>query len=209
MGGRQLSRVPAPRAFSGSRSSSPLPSGGAGTKDTAAVHGPTRRPTCPAAAFGRCRPGQGRGSPCLPCLVRAGGPGVGYLLLAACGASRSPGGLGQALAGCLAGVAADELSGDRLQHRQRPRGSPHATAHANTHIIRPVRRWQCGPRQERTGWYGLGGAGGSGGPGASGAAGFPGWPVLAGGWGDRVCVGCGSGSWPCRAGDRGRGFEGR
>ena len=59
-----------------------------GTKDTAAVHGPTRRPTSPAAASGtRSAPGQGRGSPCSPGLVRARGPGARDLLSAGCGAS--------------------------------------------------------------------------------------------------------------------------
>jgi transcriptional regulator with XRE-family HTH domain len=63
--------------------------------------------------------------------------------------------------------------------------------------------------------------GGSGGAGSGGQASsapypgevaFPGWAgrqVLAGGCGDRVCVGFGRGSCGCRGGGRGRGFERR
>src|SRR4029077_8841267 len=75
-GGRQRSRVPAVRPCAGWRSSSPLPSGGAGTTGTGAVRGRTRRSTSPAAACGPDQPGRGRRSPWRPCPVWAGGVGV-------------------------------------------------------------------------------------------------------------------------------------
>ena len=65
-GGRRRSTAPAARPFAGTRSSSPLPSGGAGTTGTGAVRGRTRRPTSPAAAGGRDQQSRGRGWPWLP-----------------------------------------------------------------------------------------------------------------------------------------------
>ena len=79
-GCRRRSRAPAARPCAGWRSSSPLPSGGAGTTGTGAVRGRTRRPTFPAAAGGGSQPGRGRGSPWLPYPVRAGGLGVHALV---------------------------------------------------------------------------------------------------------------------------------
>jgi hypothetical protein len=62
-GGRRRSRAPAARPIGGWRSSSPLPSGGAGTTGTGAVRGRTRRPTSPAAAGGWDQQSRGRGWP--------------------------------------------------------------------------------------------------------------------------------------------------
>jgi hypothetical protein len=58
-GGRQISRAPAARPFAGWQTSSPLPSGEAGTTGTGAVRGRTRRPTSSAAAGGRDQPSRG------------------------------------------------------------------------------------------------------------------------------------------------------
>jgi Adenosylcobinamide amidohydrolase len=75
-GGRQISRVPAPRRLAGSRSSSPPRSAGADTRDSAAVHGRSRRPSFPGAACGRGQlsPGLGPSWPRHP--FQAGGLGL-------------------------------------------------------------------------------------------------------------------------------------
>ena len=88
-GGRQLSRAPAARPFAGWRSSSPLPSGGAGTTGPGAVRGRTRRPTSPAAVR----------------WTRSAEPGPGLAVAAVSGAGRWP---GRSLSGvggfrCIAG----------------------------------------------------------------------------------------------------------
>ena len=70
----------AARPIAGWRSSSPPPSGGAGTTGTGAVRDRTRRPTSPAAAGGRDQQSRGQGSPWLPYPVRPGGLGVHHLV---------------------------------------------------------------------------------------------------------------------------------
>jgi hypothetical protein len=103
-GGRRRSRAPAARPCAGWRSSSPLPSGGAGTTGTGAVRGRTRRPTSPAAARGRGQASRGRGSRWLAYPVRAGGLGVADLVWEGSGAWWSPWWLGRAVPGCLPAV---------------------------------------------------------------------------------------------------------
>ena len=75
-GGRRISRVPAARPFGGSRGSSPLPSGGAGTTETAAARRGTSRPSSPGAAPGVGQPARAVDSPSPPLLVRVADPGV-------------------------------------------------------------------------------------------------------------------------------------
>ena len=94
-GGCQRSRAPAARPFAGWRSSSPLPSSGAGTTGTGAVRGRTRRPIFPAAAYGRDRRRRERSSPWLPYPERAG-LGTDDLVSDDSGASWSPWWLGGA-----------------------------------------------------------------------------------------------------------------
>lgn len=94
-GGCQRSRAPAARPFAGWRSSSPLLSGGAGTKGTGAVRGRTRRPISPAAACGRDRQSRGRSWPWLRYPARARGLGVDDLVSDDSGALWSPWWLGR------------------------------------------------------------------------------------------------------------------
>jgi len=68
----------------------------------------------------------------LPCLVRAGGPGVGYLLLAACGASWSPGGL-KSGSGRFAWLVSQLMSSAVI-------GSSIASGRGVHHTRRPTRR---------------------------------------------------------------------
>src|SRR5262249_32344234 len=107
-GGRLRSRALAALLFAGWRSSSPLRSGGAGTTDSRAGGGRTMSPPSPAAACGRDRQGRGRGSPWLPCPVRAGGVGVAGLVREDSRAWWSPWWRGRAA--CLVSEP-DELSG--------------------------------------------------------------------------------------------------
>jgi hypothetical protein len=89
-GGHLRSRAPAARPSAGWRGSSPLRSGGAGTTGSGAVRGRTSRPISPAAAGELDQQSRGRGSPWLPCPVRAGGVGVHDLVSEDSGASWSP-----------------------------------------------------------------------------------------------------------------------
>src|SRR6266851_197447 len=106
-----MASASAARPSGGPRSSSPAPSGGAGTTGTGAVRGRTRRPSSPAAACGRDQPSRRRGSPWLPYPVRAGGLGVADVVWDS-GALWSPWWLGWGLcrAACLVSEA-DELGG--------------------------------------------------------------------------------------------------
>jgi hypothetical protein len=89
--GRSLrSRAPGARRPAGSRSSSPPRSAGAGTTDSAAVRGRSRRPSFPVAAPGRGQRSRGQGSVWPPAPGGIGGLGLGYVVSDGPGASWSP-----------------------------------------------------------------------------------------------------------------------
>ena len=103
-GGRQISRVPAARRLAGSRSSSPPRSAGADTRDSAAVHGRSRRPSFPGAACGRGQlsPGLGSSWPRHP--FQVGGLGLCDFVSDGSGALRSPRWCSRAVPGCLSPI---------------------------------------------------------------------------------------------------------
>ena len=94
-GGRLRSRAPAARPSAGWRGSSPLRSGGAGTTDSGAVRGRTRRPTSPASAGDEV--GGAGGGARHGCPVRCGR--AGWVLLVWCGRIRGHCGLLGGVAG--------------------------------------------------------------------------------------------------------------